>query len=224
MKKRLRLVLALVFTIGIGTMAYGQQPQGQGTLDRGTSDRGAAADNRGTAGMARSSDVNRFRTVTTSGDFKASDLMGMRIENNQGESLGRISDLAVDPVTGKVDFAVVGYGGFLGIGDKHVAVPIHSMALKADDSGNPALFVLDMSRDQFQAAPNFDEKAWRDRTTVEESFRYFGQTPTWKEQGDTSSKWMKEGAMNRGTDMNDATMKHGGNMNRGGSEPSQGTH
>ena len=54
---------------------------------------------------------------------KASDLIGMDVRNQQNEKLGDIKDLVVDLPSGKISYAVLSVGGFLGIGDKLIAVP-----------------------------------------------------------------------------------------------------
>src|SRR3954452_22014857 len=54
---------------------------------------------------------------------KANGLIGMQIQNNQDEKLGKVDDLAIDLESGRIVQAVISTGGFLGIGDKTIAVP-----------------------------------------------------------------------------------------------------
>jgi len=118
-------------------------------------------------------------------NFKGSDIIGAKVENRQGENLGEISDLSVDPKTGRVDFAVVSHGGVLGIGDKYVAVPLNAFAVKTDKDGKFDRLVLNMSKDKLAKAPNFDKDRWPDRPEVEKIYVYFGQTPYWSEDPKT---------------------------------------
>ncbi len=53
---------------------------------------------------------------------QASRLIGQKVENPDGENIGEVSDLIIDPKTGQVQQVVVGVGGFLGIGQKDVAL------------------------------------------------------------------------------------------------------
>ncbi len=115
------------------------------------------------------------------GTFKDQDLVGLKVQNSQGEDLGRISSLAIDPKDGRVAFGVLTYGGFWGFRAKYVAVPLTVMDLKTDKNGKPDAFILDMSKQQFASAPTFEGNNLPDRGQVEESYRFFGQSPYWTE-------------------------------------------
>ncbi len=119
------------------------------------------------------------------GTFKDQDLVGLKVQSSQGEDLGRISSLAIDPKDGRVVFGVLTYGGFWGFGAKYVAVPLTVMDLKTDKNGKPDAFVLDISKQQLASAPTFEGKGLPDRGQVEESYRFFGQTPYWTEAAPT---------------------------------------
>ncbi len=115
------------------------------------------------------------------GAYKDQDLIGLKVQSSGGEDLGRISSLAIDPQDGRVAFGVLTYGGFWGFGAKYVAVPLTVMDLKTDKNGKPDAFVLDMSKQQLASAPTFEGNSLPDRKQVEESYRFFGQTPYWTE-------------------------------------------
>jgi sporulation protein YlmC with PRC-barrel domain len=91
-----------------------------------------------------------------SGVLKASDLIGMKVEGTDGKKLGDIKDLVVDPMEGDIDYAVLDYGGFLGVGDKYFAVPWE--ALQFSDDGKKV--VLDVTKKDLKQAPGFDKKHW----------------------------------------------------------------
>ncbi len=122
------------------------------------------------------------------GEFRGSSLIGAKVENPNGDNLGKISDLAVDPRTNRVDFAVLSHGGALGMGDKYIAIPLSSFSVKMDN-GKLDKLVLDMSKDKLDQAPNFDNDHWPNRAEAEKSYRYFGQRPYW--QGNAESKSME---------------------------------
>ena len=129
-------------------------------------------------------DVGQGRTGDRNlaiGTFKDQDLVGLKVQSAQGEDLGRISSLAIDPKDGRVAFGVLTYGGIWGFGAKYVAVPLPVMSLKTDKDGKPDAFVLDMSRQQLASAPTFGGNGLPDLKQVEDSYRFFGQTPYWTE-------------------------------------------
>jgi hypothetical protein len=59
----------------------------------------------------------------TSGVLKGSDLIGMKVEGPDGKTLSIIKGLVIDPMDGDIDYAVLDYGGFLGVSDKYLAFP-----------------------------------------------------------------------------------------------------
>jgi sporulation protein YlmC with PRC-barrel domain len=54
---------------------------------------------------------------------RAADIVGTRVKNPQGEDLGKIEELVLDPKDGTVEYAVLSFGGFMGVGDKFFAIP-----------------------------------------------------------------------------------------------------
>jgi sporulation protein YlmC with PRC-barrel domain len=68
----------------------------------------------------------------------ADDLMGSNVYSASGESIGEIDDLIVN-LDGSVEGAVIGVGGFLGIGEKWVAVKLDSLSAQQDENGNVTL-------------------------------------------------------------------------------------
>jgi hypothetical protein len=83
----------------------------------------------------------------------ASDLMGATLYNAAEESVGSIDDVIVS-TDGTVEGVVIGVGGFLGIGQKKVAVEMSQISVEADAIGNPRL-LLDATRESLEAAPEF---------------------------------------------------------------------
>ncbi|MEO5831692.1 MAG: PRC-barrel domain-containing protein [Rhodanobacter sp.] len=95
--------------------------------------------------------------MTTAPRFlSASTLSGDAIKNRQGESLGDLKDIMIDTSSGKVAYAVLSFGGVLGMGDKLFAVPWESLAV---DGENKCL-VLNASKERLKEAPGFDKEHW----------------------------------------------------------------
>src|SRR3569623_2906303 len=59
----------------------------------------------------------------------ADTLQGDKVVNPKGENLGKIEDIMIDVASGRVAYAVLSFGGILGIGDKLFAIPWHALTL-----------------------------------------------------------------------------------------------
>jgi sporulation protein YlmC with PRC-barrel domain len=105
-----------------------------------------------------------------------SSMAGTSIVNPKGEHLGKISDVVIDS-KGQVAFAVVSHGGFLGIGEKEVAVPFGSLSCDREAK----LLVLDATTDKLNMAPKLTKGDLYDEKRAEEVYRYFGKAPYWTE-------------------------------------------
>lgn len=88
--------------------------------------------------------------------LSASTLTGDDVVNPQGESLGNVKDIMLDTTTGKITYAVLSFGGVLGLGDKLFAVPWS--ALRID--GENKKVVLNVPKDRLKNAPGFDKDHW----------------------------------------------------------------
>jgi len=109
----------------------------------------------------------------------ASALTGDRVRNAAGEDLGSIEEIMLDPESGRIAYAVLSFGGFLGIGDKLFAVPWS--ALRVDRGEHQ--FVLDIDRATLEKAPGFDKDTWPDMadpTFGRDLHQHYGQTPYWE--------------------------------------------
>jgi sporulation protein YlmC with PRC-barrel domain len=118
-------------------------------------------------------------TETRNTVISASTLMGDKVVNPQGEQLGDIKELMIDPQTGHVGYAVLSFGGFLGMGDKLFAIPFSALELKADRNE----FVLNVPKDKLKSAPGFDKNDWpksADRQWGTDIHTFYGATPYWE--------------------------------------------
>ena len=86
----------------------------------------------------------------------ADTLTGEKVVNEQGERLGHISHIMLDVVNGTIAYAVLSFGGYLGLGDKLFAVPWRSLALDVDNKW----FVLNVDAERLREAPGFDKDHW----------------------------------------------------------------
>ena len=88
----------------------------------------------------------------------ASSLTGDRVRNSAGEDLGKIEDIVIDLAGGEIAYAVLSFGGFLGIGDKLFAVPWRALTLNTRQRE----FILNVDRKRLKEAPGFDPDHWPD--------------------------------------------------------------
>lgn len=92
-----------------------------------------------------------------------SNLIGQPVRNSEGQQIGKVEELMIDPKDGQIKYGVLNVGeGFLGIGNKLVAVPWESLRLTTTQQG----YLLDMDRDTLAKAPPVDQKAWQARRTA----------------------------------------------------------
>jgi sporulation protein YlmC with PRC-barrel domain len=101
------------------------------------------------------------------GALSASMLIGDPVVNRKGEKLGKIEDLVIHPQGFCIEYAVLSFGGFLGMGDKRFAVPLEAMQLSPEEKK----FTLDVDKERLKNAPNFDKDQLPDA-----SDRAFGAT------------------------------------------------
>lgn len=109
----------------------------------------------------------------------ADTLQGDKVVNRQGESLGEIEHIMLDVPTGRIAYAVLSFGGIMGIGDKLFAIPWSALTLDADRH----CFILDMDQDRLRNAPGFDKDHWpsmADRTWGEQVYAYYNLRPYWE--------------------------------------------
>ena len=85
--------------------------------------------------------------------MSANDYIGKRVYDRAGNDIGEVNDLIISQ-DGKVQATVLGVGGFLGIGEKDVAVSVNAVEMVKD--GDNTKLVVDATKDQLQAAPAFD--------------------------------------------------------------------
>jgi sporulation protein YlmC with PRC-barrel domain len=90
----------------------------------------------------------------------AKKVQGTPVTNPQGENLGEIEDVVIDKLDGNVRYAVLSFGGFLGLGDKLFALPWE--VLKYNEG--QGAYVINVDKDTLQNAPGFDEDDWPDMT------------------------------------------------------------
>jgi sporulation protein YlmC with PRC-barrel domain len=109
----------------------------------------------------------------------ASTLAGDQVQNSAGEDLGKVDEIMIDIPAGKVAYAVLSFGGFLGMGNKLFAVPWSALRLDEDKKH----FILDVDKKKLENAPGFDKDNWPDMADTSwgtRIFSYYGAVPYWE--------------------------------------------
>ena len=110
--------------------------------------------------------------------LSASTLKGDKVVNHQGEDLGKIEELMVDLDRGRIAYAVLSFGGFLGMGDKLFAIPWQAFAV---DTAQKRL-ILNTKKELLEKATGFDKSNWpnmADPAWGSTLYKYYGYKPYW---------------------------------------------
>ena len=111
-------------------------------------------------------------------------MIGTKVVSTQGESLGEINEVVVDPVTACVAYIVVSFSGLRSVGAKLFAIPYSAFKYNvATSTLVENEYVLDVLRDQLEKAPGFDSDHWP--TMADENWQralhtYYGRPPYWE--------------------------------------------
>ena len=90
-------------------------------------------------------------------------VIGSKVVNQQDENLGKIEDVVIDTDSGRIAYAVLTFGGFLGMGDKYFAIPWEAFRFSMTE--NRA--VLNVEKSLLERAPGFDKDSWPTRADAE---------------------------------------------------------
>jgi hypothetical protein len=102
---------------------------------------------------AQTTKSEEFVAVQPAGQWLAKQFIGQAVTNPASETIGDINDLLFDK-SGRIANVVIGVGGFLGIGEKNVAIPYSSLVITAAADGKRVVSVP-LSKERLQAAPEF---------------------------------------------------------------------
>ena len=101
---------------------------------------------------------------------------GTAVYNRQGERLGSVYNFMVDKRSGRVEYAVMSFGGFLGIGDSHHPLPWKALTYDTGQGG----YVVDLDKDRLRGAPSYaagEDPAWGDPGYGRRIDEFYGPFP-----------------------------------------------
>jgi sporulation protein YlmC with PRC-barrel domain len=110
--------------------------------------------------------------------ISASKVTGTNVYNIDGDHLGEIYDVMLDKRSGKIAYAVMSFGGFLGIGERYHALPWSTLKYDTRQGG----YVVGLTFNQLKGAPTYtaDElPAWGDRAYEMRVHEYYKAAPYW---------------------------------------------
>jgi sporulation protein YlmC with PRC-barrel domain len=111
---------------------------------------------------------------------RASQVIGGKVTNANKEDLGKVEEIVINPSNGQIQYAVISFGGIMGMGDKFFAVP-WSLLKGADvpEGRKDQTFVLNIDKAKLEKAPGFPKSNWPDIYAPEwgtEIDKYYGTT------------------------------------------------
>ncbi|MBK5278517.1 MAG: PRC-barrel domain-containing protein [Bacteroidia bacterium] len=86
----------------------------------------------------------------------ATSIIGDKVENTTGEDIGKIKDIMINLHDGKIEYAIIEFGGFLGVGEKLFAIPFAALKLNTKEQ----YFILDVEKSFLEKAPGFNPEHW----------------------------------------------------------------
>lgn len=110
--------------------------------------------------------------------IRASRVIGTNVYNAEGTKIGEVEDVMLDKTNNNIMFAVIGFGGFLGIGEKYHPVPWAALDYEKNEGG----YVVSMTKEQLEAAPahSLEELTENDGHAARDAaFDYYGAARYW---------------------------------------------
>lgn len=116
--------------------------------------------------------------------LSATSIIGDKVKNDKGEDLGKIENLMINLKSARVNYAVLSFGGFLGLGDKYFAIPMEALT---PDTENKE-FILNIPKEKLDEAQGFDKDNWpnmADRKWETGIYSQYNYKPYWDDTDKT---------------------------------------
>src|ERR1022692_2956822 len=120
-------------------------------------------------------------------------VIGSKVVNAHNEDLGKIEDLVIDAGAGRIAYAVLSFGGFLGMGDKYFAIPWNAFHFNLTEKQA----VLNVDKNKLENAPGFDKDNWpnmADSKWGTNIYKHYGYRPYWEDVSNTMNTTKKSAA------------------------------
>lgn len=126
--------------------------------------------------MTSTTGTTDVATDETGSLIAASKVEGTTVYNRQGDNLGHVYDVMIDKRSGQVAYAIMSFGGFLGMGERYHPLPWKMLDYDTSMGG----YVVDLDKDRLEGAPTYsasERPDWRDRDYTHRIDNFYGVTP-----------------------------------------------
>lgn len=106
---------------------------------------------------------------------------GTSVYDASGDKIGEIDHLMIDRMSGMVRYAIMTFGGFLGLGEGEYPLPWKTFRYDTNLGG----YVANVTEEQLQNAPEFTEDSWSDRDWETRLHKNYGSAPYWEDATST---------------------------------------
>jgi sporulation protein YlmC with PRC-barrel domain len=107
--------------------------------------------------------------------ISSADVEGTNVYDMKGSKIGEVDHLMIDKVSGRVTYAVMSFGGFLGLGHSHYPIPWGALKYDTKLDG----YVTGISEQQLKDAPAFSDDAYSNRNWETQTYRHYNVPPYW---------------------------------------------
>jgi sporulation protein YlmC with PRC-barrel domain len=107
--------------------------------------------------------------------ISSEDVEGTEVYDASGKNIGEIDHLIIDKLSGRVAYAVMSFGGFLGLGHSHYPVPWSALTYDTSLGG----FRTNITERQLKDAPEFSDDSWADRNWETRTHQHYGAKQYW---------------------------------------------
>jgi sporulation protein YlmC with PRC-barrel domain len=107
--------------------------------------------------------------------ISSNDVEGTNVYSLRGDKIGSIDHLMIDKQSGRVTYAVMSFGGLLGMGHSHYPIPWAALSYDLSLDG----FKANVTEDQLRDAPQFSDDSWGDRTWETSLHDHYNVRPYW---------------------------------------------
>jgi sporulation protein YlmC with PRC-barrel domain len=120
--------------------------------------------------MARSTAHPDHRCVSSN------DVQGTEVYGADGKHVGEVDHLIIDKMSGRVGYAVISFGGFMGLGHSHYPIPWSALSYDTSLGG----FKTSITEQQLKDMPQFSDDSWQDREWETRTHQYYRARPYWE--------------------------------------------
>jgi sporulation protein YlmC with PRC-barrel domain len=106
----------------------------------------------------------------------SNDVQGTEVYGVDGKHIGEVDHLIIDKMSGRVGYAVISFGGFMGLGHSHYPIPWSALTYDTKLGG----FKTNITEQQLKDMPQFSDDSWQDRDWETRTHQYYRARPYWE--------------------------------------------